>query len=138
MLKLPNDIINRIDLYLGSERYWNARKQLTIINAKLDLFSCAQWESLHDQFKWYHWRKLHPCCTKTHILKYNTWSKISSYLPLRCKWLLKQEKDVYLLIRMFKNSIHEQGMLSIANKSLEQLVESCTSYASYYRQIVFD
>ena len=135
-LNLPNDVLKCIDMYLGNERYWYARKQLTLMNAKLDLFSSVQWESIYNILKWHHWRMIHPCGLVSQISQYHKWSDMSSYLPLRCKWLLK-EKDVYLLLRLFQNTLHAPEMLPLANKTLEQLIDASTSYASYYRQIVF-
>ena len=137
-LPLPNNILTHISDYLGGETYWDARKRLTIANAKLDLFSSQWWLQWHTFFKWYHWRKEHSNL----MVDYASTKCIDNmiqkeYVPKRFHMII-QDTEVKLLLRLYKVSVSNQRMLYTLDTKLNILYNVWISNALYYRKIVFE
>lgn len=139
-LALPKVIIHHINDYLGGETYWEARHGLTVSTAKLDVFSSDWWAQWHTYLKWYHWRKKH--IMYAHDLTINSKRNIDTMLyqpsiPKRFHWILKN-KEIQLLLRLYKVSISNPRMLHTLDTKLDILYNVWTSNASFYRNIVFE
>lgn len=135
-MNLPPEIERIIHEYLGGFAYWEARQKLTLYNRKIDMFSSDWWKDWHSYLCWYHWHLNHDK-SMVHRRDMNDLVDVSK-IPLRFAWLFQTtDKDVVLLLKMYKASVTNRKLLYVLNLKLEVMYEYWLSHVRYYRNIVF-
>lgn len=137
-LHLPNEVLIHIDQYIGGTAYWEARYRLTVANAKLDVFSSDWWTQWHSYLKWYHWRQKHTLTEGKYLppKRIDEWTK-SECIPKRLRGIM-DDREVKLLLRLFKASVLDVRMLCILDMKLNISYNAWLTHASFYREIVFE
>ena len=136
IIPLPEDIVNQIDKFLGEERYWNARYQLTLYNARLNLFQSDWWYSWYTYIRWYHWYERNPNC-QYHSLRDCITLLSATYIPYYCAWVVDDDTRVRLILRLFKLSLRDHRLLNTVSLQLRINIEYWRQVVKQYRQIVY-
>jgi hypothetical protein len=139
-LRLPTDIISHIDSYVGGRRYWAARQQLSVANAKIDLFSSNWWETLHTGLKWHHWRKRHTELNQYLAVLSNRKNEECIHtrnIPHRLRGVLTNP-EVRLLLRLHDVVIRDNSMYCVFDTNLNVLYQTWLVHSRKYRNIVHE
>ena len=134
---LPNEIKSMIDEYLGGTKYWNARQQLTTYNRRIDIFSSDWWKEWHSYLNRHHGYVNQNDDNRT-FRNMNDAMDVTK-LPSRFSWLvLGEDKEVALLLKLYKAAIDNKKLLHILNMKLDTMYDHWKSYVEYYKIIVFE
>lgn len=137
LLPLPADLALRIDTFLGEQTYWHARHQLTLYNARLNLFHSQWWMSWYTHFCWHHWHLRNPQCVHPNQKKIVHDLTKTEHLPLQCGWIVREDKRVLLLLRLFKTSIYDEKLVPTLSLQLRIYMEHWSIMAKQYSAIVY-
>ena len=137
LLPLPTDIVEHIDTFLGGQTYWHARHQLTLNNARLNLFQSDWWTAWHTYFCWYHWHLRNPHCVRPNGHRDTDALTSVNHLPSYCSWIIQEDTRVLLLLRLFRVSLLDEQLVDTLALQLRIHMEYWRVQANHYRMIVY-